>query len=316
MLGKGLRGLAAEHAMKVDRGIAYGNIGGYTMTLSEGMGTKTLGVSARFPDQNAKNAFVANFADKQFKTKYRITDASQSNIALSVVFHDNTGSAKRVREFVDLLSNKLKELGAEGADHCALCHQYAPGGNSVVKINDVVHNVHPGCAATAEREAEETKAVQSVQQNFLGRGTLGAIVGSLLGTIPWIIAFYFGWFVGWLGLLIGAAARKGYELAGGKPCKAKLWIILVTTLLCVIVGNFIGYGVAWVVLIANGELAISYSDLPLVLLDMATDGEFWLASLGDIAMGFLFAFLGIFGIIRELRAEQRDIVPKVERMGY
>lgn len=316
MLGKGLRELAAEHTMKVDRGIAYGNIGGYIMTLSEEMGTKTLGVSARFPDQNAKNAFQADFADQKFRAAYRIASVSLSGIALSVVFHDNPGTMKRIRAFVDWLSNKLKELGAEGVDHCALCHQYAVSGNSFVKINDVVHNVHPGCAATAEREAEETKAIQSVQKNYLGRGTLGAIIGGLLGAIPWIIAFYFGWFVGWLGLLIGAAARKGYELAGGRPCKAKLWIILATTLLCVIVGNFIGYGVAWVALIATGELAISYSDLPLVLLYMVIDGEFWLASLGDIAMGFLFAFLGTFGIIRELRAEQREIVPKVERLGY
>ena len=50
MIGSGLKKLANEYGMKVASGVAYGSLGGYAATLSEGSGYKQIIFSVQFPD--------------------------------------------------------------------------------------------------------------------------------------------------------------------------------------------------------------------------------------------------------------------------
>lgn len=62
MIGFGLKKFALANGMKAAHGVAYGNLRGFAVTMSEGGGWKRLSVSTRFPDaehqmtlQNAVN---------------------------------------------------------------------------------------------------------------------------------------------------------------------------------------------------------------------------------------------------------------------
>ena len=50
MVGSGLKKLAKEHNMKVSSGVAYGSLGGYNATMSEGSGWKQIVFATLFPD--------------------------------------------------------------------------------------------------------------------------------------------------------------------------------------------------------------------------------------------------------------------------
>lgn len=67
------------------------------------------------------------------------------------------------------------------------------------------------------------------EEKQLGKGIIGAILGSMVGSIVWAVAYYMGWFFAVIGMLIGIGAKKGYELLGGKKCKAKVVVILIAT---------------------------------------------------------------------------------------
>lgn len=50
MIASGLKKLAKEYGMSVDKGIAYGSLGGFAATLSEGAGYKLIVFSTHFDD--------------------------------------------------------------------------------------------------------------------------------------------------------------------------------------------------------------------------------------------------------------------------
>ena len=58
MIGSGLKKLAKENGMKIDSGVAYGSLGGFAATLSEGAGWKQIVFSTRFMDYVNKTRFM------------------------------------------------------------------------------------------------------------------------------------------------------------------------------------------------------------------------------------------------------------------
>ena len=51
MIGSGLKKLAEENGMTVAHGVAYGNLGGFSATFSEGAGWKRIDFATRFLDE-------------------------------------------------------------------------------------------------------------------------------------------------------------------------------------------------------------------------------------------------------------------------
>ena len=59
MVGNGLKKLAKENGMNVDKGVAYGSLRGFTATMSEGSGYKQI-------------VFVTSFADLANRSNFGI----------------------------------------------------------------------------------------------------------------------------------------------------------------------------------------------------------------------------------------------------
>ena len=64
MIGSGLKKLAKEYGMTVSGGIAYGSMGGFAATLSEGAGYKRLVFSTRVSDPAGRAGFMDGPLDK------------------------------------------------------------------------------------------------------------------------------------------------------------------------------------------------------------------------------------------------------------
>jgi len=140
----------------------------------------------------------------------------------------------------------------------------------------------------------------ATRQSYL-LGFIGALLGAFVGAIPWAVAYYFGWFVGWLGFLIGVCAVKGYGLLCQRTGKMMIFIIIVSVIFGVIAGQVLGDFIEIASWIANGEVYATYLDIPAIyLFVLRTDPDIIPSMLGSLAMGFLFAGLGVWQIIRNM----------------
>lgn len=69
MILSGLKKLAADNGMKVAHGVAYGSLGGYAASMSEGSGFKQITFSTKVADRDALLAAI-NQVDVQ--RNYRV----------------------------------------------------------------------------------------------------------------------------------------------------------------------------------------------------------------------------------------------------
>lgn len=305
MVGKALKVYAAEKGLAVSNGVVYGIYRGFMLSMHEGSGWKSAAFAVRFADEVSLQAAVGFLNDKAVKKQYRIIGCDAAASGLSVTFSDNPGTMKRIREFIDVFCDKLVALGGVGVTHCSSCGMPLDAGMGVPALmNGIVFYMHEGClerdTASLMRSKEETSKNGSVAS-----GILGALLGALLGAIPWAIAYYYGWFVALLGLVIGIAAKKGYELFHGKSNKAKGVVIILATVL----GVFLGEAGAIIYAIYDMWLADpEISALGVTVLDAAftffhtlfTDSTLIGDMALDIVMGLFFAGLGIYQTVLQV----------------
>ena len=93
MVGSAFKKLAAEHGMKVSKGVAYGNLRGFAATLSEGSGYKQIVFTTKFTDPAGKGRLLDIINSADLKKEYRVLQLNLAPNAVQVVFHDNPGSA-------------------------------------------------------------------------------------------------------------------------------------------------------------------------------------------------------------------------------
>ena len=109
---------------------------------------------------------------------------------------------------------------------------------------------------------------------------------------------------------IAKLAEKGYTLLKGRDGKGKLVILIVAVAFGVLLGTFAAQAVDWyrsiaefypdaVITLEGEEYLVTYSDIPvLIFYFLGADTEYLLGTLKDIGMGLLFAYMGVFGILK------------------
>ncbi len=307
MVGTGLRKLGEEWGMTTSSGITYGVKDGYMLTLSEGVGYKRVDISAFVLPQSRER--VADFLNQPTHPKeYRLQQATWDEQGISLSFLDNPGTLARMQEFLELVLELLRETGALGADTCVHCHQPLAGRESAVKaVDGVAQCWHVDCTRELYAQAAQESMAYETGEKRYGRGFFGALFGAVAGAVPWALIYSFGWIVGWLGLLIGWLAKKGYELMGGRVGKAKFWIVLGCTLFGVLLGNFAGDAIVLVQALAeegSSDPSLAYI-MEWIRSNLVGDQQYRLGTLMNLGVGVVFSVLGTYGILRDIRAENR-----------
>lgn len=156
----------------------------------------------------------------------------------------------------------------------------------------------------------ETHPVEIQKEGSYISGLLGALLGALIGAIAWCLVMQLGVIASLVGFVIGWLAEKGYTLLKGKAGKGKLVILIVAVIFGVLAGTFAAHAVDWYQAIAEyypnaaltidgREVLVDYSDIPrIILYTLSTDSEYLGGTVKDVLMGLLFAFMGVFGILK------------------
>lgn len=239
MLTARLKKIAAARGYTPTKNFAYGEEGGYTVSL-QNVGSASVchvSVAAAFPSKGSCDSFLA--ALKARKREFRLGRIVPYQTGFLIPVPCNK---RFLPAFLDALPGMLRQSGARGSDLCAFCHQQLAPADSILVNAYIPCRIHKGCLSTMTEKLAQPQHVNPEEErnNHVGRGLAGALVGGIVGAIPWIIVFYFGYISGWLGLLIGLAAAFGYKLFGGKPCKAKIWIVVFAVIVGVAFGLYGG----------------------------------------------------------------------------
>ena len=133
----------------------------------------------------------------------------------------------------------------------------------------------------------------------------GSLIGAALGAIVWAIVLNIGYVASVVGLLIGWLAEKGYNLLHGKQGKAKIAVLIIAIIFGVLLGTFAADAFTLAGWINDGELSgYGYGDIPwLIGFLLESNSEYRSGTLGNIAMGLLFAALGVFSLLRNAGKE-------------
>lgn len=299
MIGSGLKKLAVEYGLKVDRGVAYGNLQGFAATMCEGSGWKGISFATSLADPVQKTMFMDALAAVDAQKQYRVQKLSVAPAAIEVVFTDTIGTMGKIKEFLAWFLPLLQQYQASRYNVCTQCGGEVTEGKWML-INGVACYMHQSCAEKAKHDiaGENERRAQEDTGSYL-TGAIGAFLGAVLGAVVWAVVLLGGYVASLVGLLIGWLSDKGYRLAHGKNGKGKIAILIVMIILGVVIGTVGADAIMLVQMVGNGELeGITYGDIPTLLTVMFFgDAEYRSITLGNMGMGLLFAALGVYWLV-------------------
>lgn len=308
MIGSALKKLARENGMKISNGVAYGAFRGYAVTLQEGSGYKRMDISTRFSDIGQREQMINEVNAVNLKRTYRVQSMEFGQTSIMVVFADTVGTVKKIHEFIDWFFPMLDRFETTKVSTCVECSAGVTAGEWLL-IDGIAHHMHSSCAQKVKEELAADQEVQrSERKGSYATGLIGALLGAAVGAVVWAVVLYFGYVASLVGLLIGFLAKLGYNLLRGKQGKGKIAILIVAVIFGVLLGTVASDAFALGQMISAGELAgWQYSDIPFMLLMLLGDSEYVTATLGNIGLGLLFAFIGVFALLRKANKEVAGI---------
>ena len=308
MVGTGLKKLAKENGMRVDKGVAYGDFKGYATTFYEGAGYKRMIVATTFEDPQGQFHLETLLNGKNLMKEFRLQEVVFSPKCILFHFYDNPGTMKKMEAFFDWFFPLLDENGATKSNVCVECGCEVEAGQWKL-IDSAAYYMHTACAnkVAAEIAQEEDTRKATEPGSYFG-GFLGALIGATIGAVVWAVVLSFGYIASLVGLLIGWLADKGYHLLRGKNGQGKIAILIVTVVFGVLLGTLLSESIMLFQMIQNNELeGFVYGDIPWLLMVLITDVEYVGVILSNIGTGLLFAGLGVFAQLRRANKEVSDI---------
>lgn len=307
MIGSGLKKLALENGMKIERGIAYGVLHGFAATMFDGSGTKTVCISTTFTDPTLLTQLQSVLNGRNLMKEFRVRSINFLQKQIVIIFHDNPGTMKKITGFIDWFFPLLTQYGATGAEICTVCGCEITGGVWKL-VGGVAHHLHEACGERVKASIEQEYEAQAKEDNgsYLS-GFVGAIIGSALGGLVWAIILMFGYIASVVGLLIGWLSEKGYRILHGRNGKGKVVILIITVIFGVLFGTFVGDGITLAQMINAGELpGYTYGDIPAMIVMLLSDSAYVAGTAKNVGLGLLFAAIGVFSLIRR---SAKDVSP-------
>lgn len=305
MIGSGLKKLAKENGMTVAHGVAYGSLGGYAATLSEGQGYKKIVFTTLFSDPAAQAAMMNYVGSKDVQKEFRVRNLGIGPRAVQVEFLDNPGTMKKIRLFLDWFLPLLRHYGASGVMVCPECGYSIENGHWAM-VNGIAYHFHENCAQKVRQEiGEDNNRRKKEDRGTYLTGFLGAVGGSVLGAVLWAFVMSLGYIASLVGLAMGWFAEKGYNLLKGKQGKGKVPILIFAIVIGVLLGTLAAEAITVFGMIQSGELAgLAIADIPLLIaLVFADDPEYRRGVISNVVMGLLFAALGVYALLRKAGKE-------------
>lgn len=210
--------------------------------------------------------------------------------------------------FIEWFFPLLDTYGATRINTCVECGEEIVTGQWNL-IDGGAYYLHETCANTIKASLKQEADIRKQEDTgSYFSGLVGAFLGAALGAVLWAVVLMFGYVASIIGFVIGWLAEKGYALLHGKNGKGKIVILIRSVVFGVLFGTVLGETFSLISLIHSGELyEFTYGDIPLLIMFLLMDAEYISSVLGNIAIGLLFAGLGIFSLLRRANREVSEV---------
>ncbi len=309
MISSNLKKVASSHGLQVNHGIAYGQIRGYAVTLSEGNNYRRIDIITTVSDPQCLESLQNLLQDSNRTAEYLIQKVDFTPKHIVITFRNTMGSMKGFTAFIAWFFPLLDHFSATKTNTCPECGCDLSSGCWKL-ANGSAYYVHPSCGDRIRRRMEaEAEACNLQSPKSYGAGVVGALLGALLGAIVWALVLHIGYIAVAVGLLVGYLAERGYTLLKGKPGKAKPFIIGIAVVLAVVLGTFLSetHILARVIRGAPYASLQYFLYMPRLLFSlMQTDPLYRADILTNLGLGLLFGLLGAFNVMKRSSSEAYD----------
>ena len=300
-----LKRLAAENGMKMAKGCAYGELGGFLVSLFNENNFRSMYINyaagANVPEENEKRARLDALLASA-KAQGNVLSYNVLNDGVQMSFRANGKGMASLRALLPQLLGALAQEGFIGTACCSRCGGAADGTEKIVLQNGRAQLMHEACITALADEQREAVQQQSHSGNNYWMGLLGAVLGTLVGLIPWVLLARAGYFASIAGFLIGLCAKKGYELFRGKLGRPKLVVLIVCSVLGVVLAQYVD---VWIqVAIELDGYFFSFGELTSITTQLIlTEPEVLTPFLINLALGLVFALAGLWGVFAQTKQE-------------
>lgn len=300
-----LKRFAAENGMKMAKGCAYGELGGFLVTLSNQDNLRSLYLNYRagadVPEENERrgrlDAFLASV-----KAQGNVLGYNVFSDGVQMSFRGTGKGMASLRALLPQLLGALAQDGFAGTACCSRCGGATDGTEKIVLRDGKAQLMHEACITALADEQREAVQQQSHSGNNYWMGLLGAVLGTLVGLIPWVLIARMGYFASIAGFLIGLCAKKGYELFRGKLGRPKLVALIVCSVLGVVLAQYVD---VWIqVAIELDGYFFSFGELTSITTQLIlTEPEVLTPFLLNLVLGLVFALAGLWGVFAQTKQE-------------
>lgn len=301
MIGSAYKKFAQQNLLNVAKGVAYGELRGYWVTLFEGSGWKRMVINAKFPVPEKLDALRASLAQGNMLKEYRVQSLDFTVDGISIVFADTVGTMKKIEAFTDWFFPQLDAAEATKAGICPVCGEAILTGAVNELVDGISYHVHSACGAKLARDiAQEDESRKAADTGTYEGGAIGAFLGALVGAVLWAIVYYAGYVASLVGLAMGFLAEKGYNLLRGKQGKGKIVILILAIIFGVAVGTVGAILLQVFAMMGDGTLPGSgIGDAFVWMKYLLQNGEVQAALVKDVLLGLVFAGLGVAALFSQ-----------------
>ena len=308
-----LESFAQSSNYEIYKKIAYGRTNGIFFNISLVNYNTCARVAVFVKHPNGINLSAINLFLKENKKKFKANKAAMADDVIYLILTSATFvKADVVINFLNEFSEFLVENGYTSS--CTFCSSSENIGYTF--MNEQVREVCPECHEKLSGAVENLKEERQTSGSYL-KGAIGAAIGGVIGIIPWVLLGMLGYIAGISGLAMAYLSYKGYFLLKGKVGKGMVWILILVLVVFTYIGVLFSLGVN---IIQEYNLRLADLDIGAFIISMLgapfdsymfNTGAVW----GQLALGWFFAGLGSFGILRKAGKESSSKDLMVQRIN-
>ena len=311
-MGMNTNKLAKITGFSTHGAIAYGSMNGISFNAIIADMTGICTITCFIKREEGINLASINAFLEANHRKYKNARAAFNGMAVAVTIPNFIKlNAQLISEFLHEFSQFLRDNNyySSGCNHCGKTDDlgYTLQGGQIIEICADCHDKISHELADIKHERETAGSYMT--------GAIGAILGGILGIIPWILLDQIGFIASISGLIMGFLAQKGYLILRGKRGRGMLIIIAAVLIVFTYVAVLINQTIYdYTYLIEEGYADVSAIRLFFLEITFPFDymnydvGSIW----GQLGLGWLFAALGSFSILRDVyrTGKGRDLEAK------
>lgn len=229
-----------------DKRYVYKRINGFIVSAFAEEERRVLIINAYFPPEEYEakkdeiDAVIGELDNLRRLTGYKYDERGEFEFS----FKPSKDSYYFMSTLINGFTDRLKELGALGADHCWMCHEPVEHGNRhFVDYNSSAKAMHKECAQKLLKASKGKEPDRNLNPPNKKNGRVGAITGAVIGAMMWVIPYGISFpyhLEALVGIIIGLLVKKLYDLRSGCAGIYKILTVPAANLGSILLGSVFG----------------------------------------------------------------------------